>query len=145
MRCPLCRYAVDRYDLRHMGYPVSPRALARVADACAAFRSLLSNHFPPGGADPHVPRSTHLTRVVMRCATLTARDGFLYNTCVLALERMLHHKMQFASSLRVQLASSHRAALPRDRSEFIASSLACHVDVLMHTANVVDTAGEGFP
>ena len=41
--------------------------------------------------------------------------------------------MQFAANLHSQL--SHRP-VGHDRSEFIASSLACHVDVLIHTANV---------
>lgn len=137
MRCPLCRHPIDRYDLIAMGYGdtvTHPRQLAAVAQRCHAFRSLVT---PEGGSSAvltGVPRSTLTARLVQRCASLTARDGFVYNTCVLPLERMLHHKQNFANSLHLQLSTLHRSG-PYDRCAFIDSSLACHVDVLIHTAH----------
>lgn len=125
MRCPLCRQSMDRYDLAALQYPVSPSELARVSRGCGAWRSLL-------GGSLGVP-SARVAASIQRCASLTARDGFVYNACVLALERMLHHKAGFARSLFAQLA----APLPTtaDRCAFIDSSLACHVEVLIRTAN----------
>lgn len=146
MRCPLCRCAIDRHDLQAMGYAVGPARLGTVARACRALWSLVHNDLHPtaaADAHHHEPRAQLVARAVRRSAGLSAVDGFLYNTCILSLERMLHHKINFVHTLREQLAvvtSSHRPNAGRrptviDRADFIASSLACHVDVLIHTAN----------
>lgn len=127
MRCPMCREVVDRHGLAALGYDVSPRHLARVSRGCDAFRGLVSNDVT-GPLD--TPRTVLVSRAVLSAATLTAVDGFVYNACLLALDRMIHHKRQFTASLNAHLATRRTP----DRCDFIASSLACHVDVLIHTA-----------
>jgi hypothetical protein len=132
MRCPLCRSPIDRHDLAGMGWNVKPRTLRCVASACNAYRSLLESHHA-------VPRGTFVAKAILAAASLTAADGFVYNTCVLALERMLRHKRSLVQSIKQQLGSRHRSRM-FDRCDFIDSCLACHVDVLIHTANHVEPA-----
>lgn len=137
MKCPLCRGPVDRHDLARSGYDVSPSRLDRmspttlrapdasqVSRACVAFRALLQHQRlqPP-----------QLVRYLVDSRSLTAADGFLYNTCLLSLDRMLFHKRNFVKMLQSQLAiMQHREHMLMD---FIDSTLACHVDVLIHTPN----------
>lgn len=138
MRCPLCRQSLDRYDLRQMGYAVGPRELQRVARACQAYRSLLTTT-----TTTHRDQAAHTKQVahnIREAATLTARDGFVYNTCILSLDRMLDHKLRFADTLATQIALQRRlwpATTGLSDVDVVASSLACHVDVLVHTARVV--------
>lgn len=133
LRCPLCRHALDRHDLRALGYEVSPGRLARLARDCQHFRALLAGSSPlaPRGGPEH--RAATVERV-LACSRLGPADGFLYNTCVLALDRMLHDRRQFAHTLAVQLASQHGD--PPDTHDFVQMCLACHVEVLQHTGTV---------
>lgn len=126
IRCPMCRYSVDRYDLRTMGYNVSPLELKRIARGCTAFRFLMHSH-------QSVLRLSQVAHAIQDASSLTAKDGFIFNTCLLSLHRMIFQKASFAESLHAQL-QLHRNP-PLDRCSFISSSLACHVDVLMHTSN----------
>lgn len=80
VRCPLCRTPIDRYDLNAMGLDVSPSQLARIAIRCDALRRLQQNDPAPSSA-----RTTWVKDAVRKCQPLTAVDGFLYNTCILAL------------------------------------------------------------
>ena len=119
MRCPLCREEVDRYDLLVMGYVAARPSRLRVIDrACNAFSSLIGDHHP---ADPRGSRSEQCAYTIQVASKLCASDRFLYNVCLLALERMVQHKRSFALSL------------PRDADpDTVDSMLACHVDVLLH-------------
>ena len=108
------------------GGPLTPRASVpkQVGRACHAFRTLLQRQRiqPP-----------ELVRCMVQSRSLTSADGFLYNTCLLSLDRMLFHKENFVKMLQSQLAiMQHRESMLTD---FIDSSLACHVDVLIHTSN----------
>ena len=139
MKCPMCRAPVDRHDLLRAGYAVSPRRLSRgppsawrgasapkqVGRACHALRALL--------VDRQRIQPPWVIRYLVDSRSLTSMDGFVYNTCLLSLERMLHHKGNFVRTLQNQLAiMQHRSHMLTD---FIDSSLACHVDVLIHTSN----------
>ena len=101
MRCPLCRHPLDRHSLTAMGYDVRPSQLRRIGRACHAFRSLMMNdswrHRCP------CARRKSLVQAIVDCRSLTALDGFLYNTCLCALERMLQHKTLIVHTLESQL------------------------------------------
>ena len=80
--------------------------------------------------------------LVQRCTETEALDGFLYNACILALERAVFHHVGFARSLDAQMRAPRNQLF--DPMEFIRTSLACHVEVLMSTASTVaagDVAG----
>lgn len=145
MRCPLCRHPLDRPALVALGYDVGPRTLARVAHACQAYRQLLSGN-PATETGPRADEApaAPLVRAIRAAATLTARDGFVYNTCLLALERMIRHKRTLSHSLAQQLAAWH-AAPPADETvtfdAVLAASVACHVDVLIHSAHLPAEVG----
>ena len=130
MRCPLCRFALDRYSLYAMGYDVRPSQLVGIAGACGAFRALLTNDLWRQHRGPDARRLA-LVRAIRQCRSLSALDGFVYNTCVVALERMLQHKRLMVHTLRLQMGRR-----PPDPMEVIRSTLAYHVDVLIHTAHV---------
>ena len=129
MRCPMCRAAVDRHDLGAMGFDVSPRRLALAHSRCVSLRCLAVGIGPFAG---HLPVLRTISLLVRQCADTEAVDGFLYNAAVLAIERSLFHRINLAKSIEVQLQA------PRNRRfepvEFIRTSVACHVEVLMHTA-----------
>ena len=127
MRCPLCRVPLDRHDLGTMGYRVGASALAATARRCHAFRCLLEG--PPPSSAAHRPSS--IVRAIRHCHDLTSLDGFVYNTCLLPLDRMIEHKLGFARALRRELSSVRRGV---SSYEDVLSSLACHVEVLIHTA-----------
>lgn len=138
MRCPMCRQALDRYDLRDMGCAVGPADLRCLAQACHAFRSLLTSRTGRLHAEDPVAHATQVAHAIRQAATLTARDGFVYNTCILSLERMLDHKLQFVNTLAVQLSVQRRGVWPAGAvTDFVDSALACHVDVLRATARAV--------
>lgn len=97
MRCPLCRCTLDRYDLRSAGYAVEPSRLRSIAPRCQEWRSLMAMHV----GRSRVLRAPNtetlpLAHRILRCALLTACDGFVYNTCLLALERCTLRKAWFA-------------------------------------------------
>jgi hypothetical protein len=142
MHCPLCRGTLDRYDLRNLGYSVSPMCLSSVATACADWRLLLH------------PRQTHphpgaMAKQVVRCARMSASDGFVYNCCVLAIDRMINHKRALVRILAVQwqvhqssfssslspLCADVSAAV--DLADFVQQRLASHVEVLIHSASAI--------
>lgn len=131
LRCPLCRATLDRYDLAAMGCDVSPRRLALAHRRCQALIQLGSS-----GSTPQT-----VAWLVQRCSDTEAVDGFLYNCTLLAVERALCHRRTLVQSLYAQL----RAARNRhfDPHEFIRTTVACHVEVLMRTAVVNPEAGPG--
>ena len=125
VRCPLCRATVDRHDLAAMGYDVSPQRLALAARRCGALFQLASG----GGYGMQAVSS-----LVQQCGDTEAIDGFLYNSTVLAIERALYHRLGLIQSLDSQLRSYRNRHF--DPVEFVRTSLACHVEVLMRTAAV---------
>lgn len=143
MRCPLCRYSVDRYDLQAMGYDVRPSNLRRISWGCTAYHDLVTGALSavsihPGG-NSALSRSSRVTRAILRSATLTSMDGYVFNTCLLSLHRMIFHKINFAESLHQQMLlmparGNDPAATCDERIAFVNSSLDCHIDVLIHTA-----------
>ena len=66
---------------------------------------------------------------------MTADDGFVYNVCILAIDRANAHRLNFARTLGIQLKSSRNQI--HDQVEFITQNLACHIEVLMRTSNQV--------
>ena len=133
LRCPLCRHPIDRHDAAAMGCDVSPRHLGKAASRCDSLRRLVSggNTWATGGALTQPPSSL-VARLVLNCEGTDATDGFVYNIAVLALERALFHRRTFSQSLDSQLRAPRNASF--DPLEFVATSLACHVEVLMRTA-----------
>lgn len=123
---PPCRQPIDRHDLSAMGYDVSPGHLSWVAGACGDLRTLRQG--------THGGRSPPTADAIRRCARLNASDGFVYNTCLMAIERMLFHKGRLAESLREQLSVPENSGC--DPCDFVRMSLDCHVDVLLHDPGV---------
>lgn len=134
MRCPMCRYAVDRYDLRDaIGLDVSPSQLRRVAQRCDAMRALSGGHHRPSSSPPDHGAVAVLVR---RLATARASDGFCYNSVLLCLDRALFHRRGMVHGLAGQLAQEFHGTM--DVVDFIDNAVACHVKVLMNTAHTVD-------
>lgn len=79
--------------------------------------------------------------LVQQCGDTEAVDGFLYNCTLLAIERSLCHRRSLVQSLFTQLRA------PRNRHfetlEFIRTTVACHVEVLMRTSMVNTDSGPG--
>jgi hypothetical protein len=138
MRCPLCRRCVDRYDLQGILGPerVGPTALRRVSRCCSSFRSLLTGAF----AHAPAPAAQVAARLVQRCSQTQAADGFVYNCCVLAIDRALFHRCNLVRVIDAQLRdrrAGERGA-PLDVCAFVDNTVACHLEVLMRTAAVPD-------
>ena len=148
LRCPLCRQALDRHDLDRLGYDVSPRRLADVARGCRDFRALLQGHGPAspmeavfgglGRPSAGPAERGALVQRILGCGRLGPADGFVYNTCVLPLERMLHHRLGFVHNVAAQLAMEPGT----DACDLIENWLSCHVDVLMHTSGFHDNGAD---
>lgn len=147
MQCPLCRDqgsfwqgkkrksargTLDRYDMWSMGYPVNPQRLRLIAAACIDWRTMLDRTQP---FSPSVIHPSVLARQVTRCARLTPFDGFVYNSCILALDRMIAHKVAMARSLAMQYHSLCPASA--DLADFVQQRLVVHLDVLLHSASAV--------
>lgn len=109
-----------------MGYDAIPSRLILTQRRCNGLRRLACG----------VPRTStqSVAKLVQQCADTTAADGLFYNVSILALERALFHRITFRRSLEYDLGQSRNHAF--DQWQFIQSSLACHIDVLMHTSNV---------
>jgi hypothetical protein len=137
MRCPMCRYAVDRYDLRDaIGLDVSPAQLRRVAQRCDAMRALGG-----GGGPSAAPEHGAVAGLVRRLAAARASDGFCYNSVLLCLDRALFHRRGLVLGLANQLAQEFNRTSgdgSMDETDFINNAVACHVKVLMNTAHTVD-------
>ena len=129
LRCPMCRMSVDRHDLRAMGLDVSPQRLALAHQRCSSLRHLASGF---SLYSSHQPVLRGIAVLVQQCADTEAADGFLYNAAILAIERSLFHRMNLVKSLEMQLRTPRNRRF--DPVEFIRTSLACHVEVLIHTA-----------
>lgn len=114
IRCPLCRYELDRYDLQNMGFLVTPQIIKHIERCCHGVRRLTNET---------QKTTAEVARLVRSCVGTCVSDGLVYNTCILAIERALHHKMLFIRSIEGNL---------QQRPEAIDASLACHVEVLMH-------------
>lgn len=123
LRCPMCRYTLDKYDVAAMGCDVSPRRLSLASRRCNSLRQLTL------GSD-----HGSLAKLVRECSTTEAVDGFIYNAVVLSLERAIFHRLAFVRSLESQLRAPRNAAF--GVAEFVESSLACHIEVLIRTTNV---------
>lgn len=133
MRCPLCRYALDRYDLRGMGFDVHPSHLRVIGRRCAAVRALGSGGGMTGAFRPDYAR---VAALVGAAAGTRSSDGFVYNTAVLALERAVYHRRGIVRGIADQLRAGGVAGA--ETAEFVACSVACHVQVLMETAHAAD-------
>jgi hypothetical protein len=132
VHCPMCRYALDRYDLRGMGCDVSVQRLVRTAQRCACLRQLANGSCATLAAGTAEPVSRIVAHMVQSCGDVTADDGFVYNTAVLALDRAIMHRHNFVTSLAAQLQCPRNASL--DPMDFITRNLTCHLEVLMRTA-----------
>lgn len=137
MRCPMCRACVDRHDLANVlgADAVKPSALCAIAKRCESFRSLTDG--TSGALPRQEPIAKAVARCIQRCAAMRASDGFVYNTCLLAIDRALFHRRGFVRVLEGQLRSGSQS--PDDVPGFVETSLLCHVEVLMHTGNTPDT------
>ena len=134
VRCPMCRYAVDRYDISGICDVSVPRIVS-AARRCANLRKLTN-----GGCSSAQQSSFQVAaRLIQGCNKMTADDGFVYNVAVLAIDRAVTHRLSFARTLALQLKAPRNRI--HDPVEFIAENLACHVEVLMRTSNQVDASG----
>jgi hypothetical protein len=80
-------------------------------------------------------------RWIRQCEGTEAMDGFLYNTCLLAIDRSLTHKQSFMDGLKIDMHNQIRRGATSDQlSRLIEDYLACHVDVLLHTSHIDPTA-----
>ena len=131
VRCPLCRYAIDRYDLRGTCDVTVPRVI-QTAKRCAGIR-LLTNGYHLSPVDPP---SRIVARLIQDCKDTSADDGFVYNIAILSIERAISHRLRFVQTLAMQLQAPQNQL--HDPLEFISENLACHVEVLMRVANHVD-------
>lgn len=129
VRCPNCRYELDRYDLLRMGYRAHPRQLAVIALRCQSIRLLASGAV----ADTGVYHMERIGRLIMRCRDTDASDGLIYNVALLSLERSLHHRKQFMWSISYQVDNTK----PPTEEEYvnIQVALECHIEVLIKSAN----------
>lgn len=132
VHCPMCRYALDRYDIRPI-CDVSVRRMLQAAQRCKSLRKLINGCH----ASNVEPSFRVVAKLIQDCQTTTADDGFVYNVALLAIDRALSHHLNFARTLAMQFQSPHNQQ--HDPLEFISQNLACHVEVLMRTANHVDT------
>ena len=112
----------------HMGFNVTPRRLATAHERCHGLRRLTAGVGSGGQKSP----GQVVADLVRCCSQTQAMDGFLYNATVLALERSLFHRLNLARSLALQLQAPRNRRV--DRMEFIRATVACHVEVLIHTA-----------
>ena len=140
LRCPLCRRTVDRYDLRAVpgGPCVGPAALRGVSRRCASFRALPLGSFAGAGAAAAAPVAEVVARLVQDCIATRASDGFVYNCCLLAIDRALFHRSNLIRVMDAQLRDACAGAPARggalDVAAFVETTVACHLEVLMRTA-----------
>lgn len=140
LRCPMCRATMDRYTLRLLGYDVSVPNLRVVSRGCQDFRDML--HVNPmmgllqvdGGQSPNPDSRRRMVHRILNTCLLGPADGFLYNVCVLAIDRMIADKRSFATNLRVQVATADACT---DVHALVQAAVACHVDVLIHASHVI--------
>lgn len=113
LRCPLCRYEIDRFDLQKMGFLVTVKEMLASTNRVRLIRSLM-----------HEPTMTTegVASKIKTCMVTSVTDGLVYNACILPIERALEHQKMFIRSLEV---------VPQIVPENIDASLACHVEVLM--------------
>ena len=111
MHCPLCRFALDRYNLRdEMSFNVSVARLRLTSVRCNNFRMGFLSGFHTHG-DPNAkiitggcnatasePVSRVASKLVQGCFAMKAEDGFVYNVSLLALDRAVSHHSQSAIS-----------------------------------------------
>ena len=148
VHCPLCRYALDRHDLRTLGLDVSVRHITTTIRSwlwyttrtawdrrCDNLRKILDANFV-GKSTSNDPPSRVVAQLIQGCSHLTAPDGFIYNVSLLALHRSLYHRCNLVRSISMQLRNA-RNAIP-DEYDFVQQNLACHIEVLVRTANNVD-------
>jgi hypothetical protein len=134
VHCPMCRYALDRYDLQNaLHCDISVRRLAQSARRCGLLRKLTNGTFHSTALGSSQPISRVVATMVAGCQNMTADDGFVYNVAVLAIDRAISHRQNLASSLKVQLQCPRNRSL--DPFEFISGNISCHVEVLMRTAS----------
>lgn len=132
LRCPLCRYELDRFSLQSMGFAMGPARIAAASRRCHALRSLGGGMF---SGDPTLETTA---RMVQRCHGMVAPDGLIFNVCALSIERALQHRLAFGGILKTELKLAVRINSNIDVVDFISRKLACHIDVLMHTGNVIE-------
>ena len=133
VHCPLCRHALDRYDIKIL-CDVSVLRLVQAAKRCSGLRKLTTG----ACSSSREPSFQVAAKLIQGCNKMTADDGFVYNVCVLAIERANTHRLNFARTLGMQLKSSRNQI--HDQVEFIAQNLACHIEVLMRTSNQVESS-----
>jgi hypothetical protein len=119
-----------------MAIDVSPQRLARAERRCMAIQSL---HMVGGMT------SSKTCQLIMRCTKTKAIDGFLYNTCLLAITRSLRQKQSFMMLLKTELSHQRRLGggsveSSQDLCKFIAERIACHVTVMIHASHIVQPA-----
>lgn len=111
------------------GFNVSPKRLHQAARCCNAIRTLSTTN----GSTSHVS----VCQLVRQCQKTEAIDGFLYNTCVLSIERSLAHKRMFIRGLTNEMnIPRRRRSISSSVISFIEERLACHIDVLIHTSHI---------
>lgn len=90
--------------------------------------------------------------LVQQCAQTEAIDGFLYNSCILAIDRALSHKKRFYDAMQIQARLTQ--ASPTDtgtsfdahlvnQSTYLPNACVqiddseCHIEVLIRSANAI--------
>ena len=112
-----------------MGIIVSPSRLKLIGQRCNAIQSL---HVTVG-----LESNAQVCRLIRKCEGTAAMDGFVYNTCLLAIDRSLSHKQSFIDVLKIDLHNQIRRGASSDRMHtLIEEQLACHIDTLIHTSHI---------
>jgi hypothetical protein len=137
VRCPLCRYELDRYDLRGMAFRCDPAQLRSAHVHCLSLRALLYGEEAAAAMEEDVPPMQRVGRLVLRCKDTDVTDGLVYNVCLLAIERALFLRVHMVDRLRGDLEDQHRrhqqpGCFPFDEYRYIQNSLQVHVEVLLH-------------
>lgn len=83
LRCPLCRFELDRHNLAFMGFDVSVSYLKTVSLRCDSIR-LLNNG--------RIKTPAELATLINNSYRANFADGFLYNVCILPIERAIQHR-----------------------------------------------------
>ena len=81
-----------------------------------------------------------LARRVTRCARLTPSDGFVYNSCILALDRMIAHKTTMARYFASQCRHEHSIPPGMDLADVVQQRLSVHLEVLLHSGSTITNA-----
>lgn len=126
-RCPMCRTEISTEDIPAIiGCPTANSVNFLIM---AHRRATFTRHvFCSSG----YANSENKYAIVKQLNKTRSSDGFVYNTALLCLDRMIQNKIGFCNLLTYMLRTQWEHIA--DECVFIDTHLAGHVDFLMHTS-----------